>query len=178
MFLYLGIVFLHNATPMNITFEELQEHHFPEVKEIYDWYIKNSTATFHTEPVKTDDLKTFIYIGHPRYSSFLIHADGEPAGYCFFTPYKQRQAYDRTAEVTIYLKSGFGKKGIGKTALEYLEQRGRKNGLKNLLGIITGDNTGSIALFRKCGYTQCACFKNVGEKFGKILDVVAFQKEI
>ncbi|MBC9798250.1 GNAT family N-acetyltransferase [Sinomicrobium weinanense] len=163
---------------MNITFEKLQEHHLPEVKEIYDWYIKNSTATFHTESLQVNELKEFIYIGHPLYTSFLICADDKPSGYCFFAPYKKRQAYNRTAEVTIYLKPGFEKKGIGKTALEYLEQKGRENGLKNLLGIITGDNEGSMALFRKCGYTQCACFKNVGEKFGKVLDVVAFQKEI
>ncbi|UGU15995.1 N-acetyltransferase family protein [Sinomicrobium kalidii] len=163
---------------MNITFEELQEKHLHKVKEIYDWYIKNSTATFHTEPVQTDELKEFIYTGHPRYASYLIYADGDLAGYCFLTPYKKRQAYNRTAEVTIYLKPEFNKKGIGKTALDYLEQKARQNGLKNLLGIITGDNEGSIALFKKCGYTRCARFKNVGEKFGKVLDVMGFQKEI
>lgn len=163
---------------MNIIFEELQEQHLQEVKKIYDWYVKNSTATFHTKPVQTEELKEFIYTKHPLYTSLLIYADGELAGYCFLTPYKKRQAYNRTAEVTIYLKPELGKKGIGKVALDYLEEKAIENGLKNLLGVITGDNDGSITLFKKCGYTQCACFKNVGEKFGKVLDVVAFQKEI
>ncbi|RNL91332.1 N-acetyltransferase [Sinomicrobium pectinilyticum] len=163
---------------MSIAFEELREEHLPEVKKIYDWYIANSTATFHTEPVEIEELREFIYLGHPRYSSCLIRSGNEIAGYCFLTPYKKRQAYNRTAEVTIYLKPEMGKKGIGKTALDYLEKRAVNNGLKNLLGIITGDNHGSIALFTKCGYRQCACFRNVGEKFGKILDVMAYQKEV
>lgn len=54
----------------------------------------------------------------------------------------------------------------------------KKSGLKNLIGIISGDNGGSIALFEKSGFEKCEHFKNIGEKFNKILDVVAFQKEI
>jgi len=80
--------------------------------------------------------------------------------------------------VPIYLKPEFCNKGIGKIALEHLEKKAGENGIRNLIGIITGDNEGSIALFEKSGYLKCAHFKNVGEKFNKVLDVVAFQKEI
>jgi phosphinothricin acetyltransferase len=163
---------------MDITFREIKEEDFPVIKEIYDWYIAHSTATFHTEPIRIAQLKEFIFINHPVYNSYLIFKEDELAGYCFLTYYKNRQAYDRTAEVTIYLKPEFCGKGIGKIAMDHLEQVARRNGLKNLIGIISGDNDGSIALFEKSGYSKCAHFKNVGEKFGKVLDVVAFQKEI
>lgn len=163
---------------MQITFHETEEHHFPLIKEIYDWYIENSTATFHTEPVAIGQLKEFIFVHHPRYKSFVIYAGDQMAGYCFLTYYKNRQAYDRTAEVTIYLKHDFCYKGLGKIALAYLEEKARGTGIRNLVGIISGDNHGSIALFEHAGYTKCAHFRNVGEKFNKVLDVVAFQKEI
>jgi len=163
---------------MEIEFKPIEEQDLPAIKGIYDWYIENSTATFHTEPITTDQLKEFIYLNHPWYNSYLIYCDKELAGYCFITNYKKRQAYDRSAEVTIYLHPDFCNKGIGKVALIYLEQIAISNGLKNLIGIISGDNVGSIALFEKCGYTKCAHFKNVGEKFNKVLDVVAYQKEI
>ncbi|MGD2035212.1 MAG: N-acetyltransferase, partial [Bacteroidales bacterium] len=45
-----------------------------------------------------------------------------------------------------------------------------------LIGIITGTNKPSIALFETCGYEKCAHFRQVGEKFGKVLDVVGYQK--
>ncbi len=163
---------------MEIQFKEIKAEDLPDIKDIYDWYIANSTATFHTEPITAEQLMEFIYIGHPVYSSYLIVTDNQLAGYCFLTYYKKRQAYDRTAEVTIYLKPEFGKKGIGKIAMNHLERKAKENGLKNLIGIITGDNAPSIALFEKCGYQKCAHFKNVGEKFNKILDVVAYQKEL
>jgi L-amino acid N-acyltransferase YncA len=163
---------------MTIAFREIKEEDFPVIKEIYDWYIAHSTATFHTDPILIAQLKEFIFIDHPLYKSYLVFNGDELAGYCFLTYYKNRQAYDRSAEVTIYLKPEFCGKGIGKTAMGHLEQVARRNGLKNLIGIIAGDNDGSIALFEKSGYSKCAHFKNVGEKFDKVLDVVAYQKEV
>ena len=50
------------------------------------------------------------------------------------------------------------------------------SGFRVLIGIISADNKQSIALVEKCGFEKCAHFKEVGEKFGKILDVVAYQK--
>jgi len=163
---------------MEIKFRELTASDFPAIKEIYDWYIENSTATFHTEPIQLKELQEFIFVNHPLYKSFLIFQNEELAGYCFLTYYKKRQAYDRTAEVTLYLKPEFQHQGIGRKAMTYLEEIAKAVGLKNLMGIITGENHGSIALFEKSGYMKCAHFKNVGEKFDKILDVVAYQKEI
>jgi phosphinothricin acetyltransferase len=163
---------------MDIQFEILQEHHLPEIKKIYDWYIKNSTATFHTEPISIDQLKEFIFINHPQYSSYVITFQNQIVGYCYLTNHKKRQAYDRTAEITLYLKQEVHKKGIGKLAMAHLEKKAKANGLKNLIGVITGDNTSSMALFEKSGFVKCAHYKNVGEKFNKVLDVVAYQKEI
>lgn len=163
---------------MRLVFREIEEDDLTTIKEIYDWYIGHSTATFHTEPITIEQLKEFIYINHPLYNSYLIYKGKEIAGYCYLTNYKKRQAYDRTAEVTIYLKPEFCNRGIGKIALNCLEERAKENGLKNLIGIISGDNAGSISLFEKCDYIKCAHFRNVGEKFNKVIDVVAFQKEI
>ncbi|WP_018627119.1 GNAT family N-acetyltransferase [Niabella aurantiaca] len=162
----------------SIMLTEIKEADLPVVKEIYDWYVLHSTATFHTEPVTIDELKEFIYIGHPRFKSWMVLDDEKPAGYCYLANYKKRQAYDKTAELTIYLAHDCYSKGIGKIALEQLEEHARKAGFKNLLAIISGDNDRSIHFFEKNGYFKCAHFKNVGEKFGKVLDVVGYQKEI
>ena len=99
-------------------------------------------------------------------------------GYCFVTQYKKRQAYDRTAELSIYIKPEFTGRGIGVVALKYLEEAAKKTGIRVLVGTLCGKNHASIRLMEKSGYTRCAHMKNIGEKFGKVLDVVIFQKEI
>jgi L-amino acid N-acyltransferase YncA len=161
-----------------LQFKELTQDDLTHVKEIYDYYVLNSTATFHTEPVSVEELAEYIFIGHSRYKSYLIMWNDKVIGYCYFSYYKKRQAYDRTAEVTLYIRKEFHGNQFGTQTLVFLEDIASKSGLKNLLGVISGDNLASIKLFEKCGYTKCAHFKRVGEKFGKILDVVVYQKEL
>ncbi len=174
----LGFISIVSLTTMAILFETLREPHLPAVVGIYNWYVANSTATFHTEPVAPAEMLEFLYIGHPRYKSFVIKLEEEIVGYCFLTQHKKRQAYDRTAEVTVYLHPEFRGQGIGRKALDHLEAEARAVNLSNLIGVISGDNLGSIRVFEKAGYVKCAHFRNVGEKFNTVLDVVAYQKEL
>lgn len=162
----------------NIEFTDLQEADLIAVKKIYDYYILNSTATFHTNPISIEELKEFIFVNHPVYKSYIIRNNNQIIGYCYLSYFKKRQAYNRTAEITIYLSHSFHGRGIGYMGLNYMEKVAKERGIKNLLGIISGDNMNSIKLFEKCGYFKCSHFKNIGEKFGKVLDVVAYQKEI
>jgi L-amino acid N-acyltransferase YncA len=160
----------------NIKFVPLKDSEFDIIKEIYDYYILNSTATFHTEPISIKELKEYIFIDHPLYKSYLIYYFENIAGYSYFTYFKKRQAYNRTAEVTLYLKPEFCHKGLGMEVLIYLENNAKQTTIKNLIAVITGTNAESIRLFEKAGYTKCAHYIKVGEKFEQILDVVAYQK--
>lgn len=163
---------------MNIKLIDLMENDFNLVKEIYDYYILNSTVTFHKDLISIEELKNVILIAHPKYKSFLIDYEGKTCGYCYISQYKKRPAYDRTAEITIYLKPEYSGKGIGEETLNMLESVAKKNEICVLIAIIAGENQASIRLFEKCGYEQCAHFKKVGEKFDRLLDVVAYQKII
>ncbi len=161
-----------------IEFIPVTENDLQTIKEIYDYYILNSTATFHTEKITIDELKELIYIDHPRYPSFLIKESDGILGYCLLSRYKKRQAYDRTAELSIYLKPKWTGKGIGKIAVNFLEGVARNAGIHVLIGTLSGENKVSIKLFEKTNYEKVGHLKNVGEKFGRILDVVVYQKEV
>ena len=161
---------------MKQEFNDLQEEDLDIVKEIYDYYILNSTYTFHTEPLSVQQLKEIIPTGHPRYKSFLIKYDGSIAGYCYISQYKKKQAYYRTAEITIYLKPEYNGKGIGRQTVKMLEKVAGDVGIFVLIAIMSGDNDRSIKLFEACGYEKCAHLRKVGEKFNRILDVFAYQK--
>lgn len=161
----------------NLVFKELMDSDFPIVKEIYDYYIINTTATWHTEPITIEELRSGIYVGHPRYKSYLIESDNQVVGYCYFSEYKKRQAYYRSSEVTVYLKPEFTKMGFGSLILNRMKQEASAVGIHTLVGVISGDNVESIRLFEKNGYEKCAHLKNLGEKFGKLLDIVCYQIE-
>ncbi len=159
-----------------LEFTSMKEEDLLQVKEIYDYYILHSTATFHIEPITIGELKEYIYLNHPRYASYMIICNDTPAGFCYYTHFKKRQAYDRTAEVAIYLRPEFCDKGIGPKVLSYLEKVAQGRGFKNFIALVTGNNFSSIKLFERAGYKKVAHFEQVGEKMGLILDVIAFQK--
>lgn len=161
---------------MYIQLVPVRAEHFEKIREIYQYYVDHSTATFHTGHVTADELKEKILVGHAKYKSFVIDVEGVTCGYCYFSQYNKRQAYDRTAELSIYIDAAFKGKGIGKVVLKELEQVAAEVGIVVLLAIITGDNVHSIRSFEGAGYVKCADLKEVGEKFGKLLDVVFYQK--
>ena len=90
---------------MNIEFKAIKEEDFENIQKIYNYYIENSTATFHTEPISIIELKESIYIDHPIYLAFGIYIDKAFVGFTYLCPYKKRQAYNRSAEVTLYFIS-------------------------------------------------------------------------
>jgi len=163
---------------MKIQYFDIKKSDFEFIKEVYDYYILNSTSTYYTERISVAELKKFILINHKKYKSYLIKVNDNYCGFCYISQYKKRQAYDRTAEVSLYLKPEFTGQGIGENVLNHLGKVAKKNGICVLIGIISGDNEKSIRLFEKSGYEKCAHYKQIGEKFNKILDVVSYQKII
>ena len=161
---------------MEISLSEITNEDFPVIKEIYDHYILNTFCTYHINEISIKDLKENILVGHSKYKSFLIKSENVICGYCYLSQYKKRQAYDRTAELTIYLKNEFTGRGIGKFVLKKMDAIASNAGIKVLIGIISGENLVSQNLFEKCGYSKNGHLKEVGEKFGKIIDILFYQK--
>jgi len=159
-----------------IRFVPMQDCFLSEAAEIYNDYIANTTITFHTQPLSKEDMRAILFRNDPMYITYAILDGNSLCGYAYMAPYKEREAYRISSEVTIYLKPGYERKGIGSKALELLESHARKCGIHSFLAVICAENEASIGLFKKNGYFQCALFKEVGIKFGRLLDVVVMQK--
>lgn len=160
-----------------VEFKRFDDTYINEAHELYNYYVSNTTVTYHIGYVHKDEFRDMVMVQDP-YESYVIYKSGEFQGYVLFTKWKSRQAFDRTAEVTVYLKNSCVGYGIGTKAVNFIEERARKKGIKTLVSLISGDNKESIHLFEKLNYVKCAHFKNIGEKFGKLLDLICYEKEI
>lgn len=158
---------------------DYEERYAADCTELYNYYITNSTATFHLEPYTVQQMREVFASHGPRYDALVVLDEAERfLGYAYTGPFKPRPAYDVTAEMTVYLISGVQRQGIGRAAVAELERRAKPKGIHSILAVICGENTASIALFEACGYVQRACLKEVGNKFGRYLDSVILQKMI
>lgn len=163
---------------MTIEFRSVLEEDLPIVAEIYNYYSLHTTATFHDGDITPAELSEEFPPGDPVYRAYLVRDGEEILGYCGMRRYKNVRAYDRTAEISIYLKPEYTGRRIGKIALSYLEDHARRTGIRVILGTVSGENRASTRLFEAAGYSRCARLKNVGEIAGKVLDVVMYQKEL
>lgn len=154
----------------------VDEAMLPELTGIYNYYVLNTTVTFHAKKLDMEGMRSILFNEDPRFPSYAILNGNELCGYCILACYKKREAYDSTAEVTIYLKNGMERRGIGTFALKQMEGIAVQKGFHTLLAVICAENSGSIGLFTRLGYEKCAHYKEVGLKFGRLLDVVCFQK--
>ncbi len=158
--------------------KDMAEEYLPAVTDLYNHYVLHTTATFHAKALTVDEMRDIVFFENPRFKAFVILRSGVVCGYAIAAPFKSREAYGETAEVTVYLKPEVTGRGIGSRAVELIEDYAATNGFHALLALICGENSQSIRVFERNGYEKCAHYKEVGKKFGRRPDVVAYQKII
>ena len=160
----------------NLIFQTAAENDLTAMLELYNFYIVNTTATFDHGKITPEEFRQRLFIGHEKYRIYIIRLRDETVGFCFLTQYRNKAAYDRTAEIGLYLNPEFTGKGIGDEAITFLEKIAVSNGIRVIIASISGENTASSKLFQKMGYEKCAHYKHVGEKFGRFVDVIDYEK--
>lgn len=141
--------------------------------EIANHWIATSTATFHEEPLSVAGFVADVATHpDPRHGCFGIRVDDELAGYLVISAFKGRCAYRDTAEVSVYLAPEQTGRGLGRGAIGYAVEHARRHGLHALLAVICAENTASLAAFERAGFAEVGRLREVGRKFGRLLDVV------
>ena len=138
---------------------------------IYNFYIENSTISFETNPVSTEEMANRITYISEKYPYFVYVDSGKIVGYCYATQWKKRAAYSKTVESTIYIVKDSQRQGIGSILMNRLINELRENSFHAIVACITIPNPSSVRLHERLGFRQASEFKEVGCKFGEWLDV-------
>ncbi len=154
---------------------EVKESDCADIAKIYNGYIVCSTATFEIMPVTNEEMMRRIADISSQYPYFVTEEDGAVVGYCYAHRWKEREAYSKTLETTVYVSPEYVGKGVGKKLMARLIEECRKRGFKALIACITAENESSRAFHLKLGFKQVSLFENVGMKFGRELDVADYE---
>lgn len=160
---------------MIIRWSELKD--LERMVEIYNYEIVHGTASF-AIPTTTVERRKKWFEEHDRDIHPLIVAeeDGKVIGYASLSAYRSEEAYDATAELSIYIDSDYRGRRVGEALVTNLLKLARDKGrIHAVLSVITGDNQASIRLHEKLGFTCCERLKEVGYKFGRWLDTVTYE---
>ena len=160
----------------SISFQPITEDILRALADIMNYYIEHTTVSFHTEKLSAEDMREKVFFSHPAFQSFTIKQGDRVIGYCAVSPWKKQEAYRHTGEINIYLAPEDTGKGIGNKAIGHLIKHAEANDIQTLIAGLCSENYPSKKLFEKNGFVQCAHFKEVGNKFGRLLDTVYLQR--
>ncbi len=151
----------------------------PAIATIYAHHVRHGTASFEIDPPTVDFWTDKIAIVTARGWPFLVAEDaGDVAGYAYATQFRDRPAYARTCENSIYIRSGMIGRGIGTVLIDALIEAAATCGFREMIAVIGGGEPASVALHAKAGFRHAGRMERVGEKFGRLLDTVYMQKSL
>lgn len=152
-----------------------------EVAEIYNYYITNSVVTFDIDKQTIKDWETkFHYIQGLGLPFLVATSDGgQLLGFAYVAPWRQKSAYRRTVEDSIYLKPAALGKRTGTKLLTELLEKSKAAGVKEVVAVISDKGAeASIKLHETFGFKHQGHLGKVGFKFGRWLGTVLMQKSL
>ena len=140
--------------------------------EIYNFYIENSHATFETWLIDSDEMdQRRQEMNDSGYPFLVAENEGIVTGYAFGHRYRPRDAYRHSVETSVYVRPGFVGKCIGSALYEVLIPELTSAGFHALIAGISLPNEASVKLHESFGFQKVAQFREVGNKFGRWIDV-------
>lgn len=146
------------------------------ITDIYNYYVKNSIATFDEVEVSVAVFSDKINSVTQKYPWVVFEIDNEIVGYCYASSWHPRSAYKTSAEISVYLKHKATANGIGSKLYQHVIGELKKMKIHAVIGGISLPNEASVRLHEKFGFKQVAHYKEIGQKFNKWIDVGYWQR--
>jgi phosphinothricin acetyltransferase len=108
----------------------------------------------------------------------VAEVEGSVVGYAYATQFRDRPAYARTCENSIYVHPDRIGRGIGKRLLTELIDASAAAGFLQMIAVIGGPEPASVALHRACGFREAGRMEAVGYKFGRWLETLYMQRAL
>lgn len=155
------------------------EHDLSAIKDIYNYAVLNTTATYDINPRDDKYFADMLSEHTGKYLLAVYEDNGDIIGYVALSQFSRRDAYDITAELSVYVKADCQNKHIGTQLMEYaLSYAQTENRFLTIVSLITSDNEHSIYLHKKFGFEFGGRIKNAGFKFDRFLGVDIYYKNL
>lgn len=144
---------------------------------VYAQYI-NTSVTFEYELPSLEEFSRRISNTLENHPYLVCMEAGKLCGYAYAHQLKEREAYQWSAELSIYLDSAMTSRGMGKALYTLLIEILKRQGIRTVYGCVTMPNPRSEKLHEKLGFRLLGIFHNAGFKNNEWHDTAWFEKNI
>jgi phosphinothricin acetyltransferase len=147
----------------------------PAITEIYNEAILTTTATFDEQIKSAEQMRRWFEAHGERHPVIVAERNGIVVGWASLSEYSDRCAYRDTAETSFYVKEEHRGQGIGRQLHAVLIERARQLGFHSLIARVADGSDVSLHLLTSLGFQLVGKLREVGNKFGRLLDVHVLQ---
>ncbi|MFB6164323.1 MAG: N-acetyltransferase family protein [Haloarculaceae archaeon] len=149
------------------------------VREIYAPYVESTAITFAVDPPSTAELADRIETTLEQYPWLVCETEsGDVLGYAAAGPFRSRQAYDWTVELSVYVAEAAHGAGIGTALYESLLAVLEMQGYRNAVAVVTLPNPESVRLHERAGFEPVGTVPAVGYKQGEWHDTQWWYRQL
>lgn len=149
-----------------------------DIYEIYAYYVLNSTATFDIEVPDKQAFRDRMLSIAAKYPFIVYMQEGKVAGYAYASEFRSKDAFAKTAELTIYLDPRVQGKGIGSKLMESLIRELKHRRFITAVSVVTQPNDSSEYLHQKFGFTLTGTLPCAGFKFNQYLSIAFYYLDL
>ena len=145
------------------------EEDLPSIVEIYNESIPGGRATADTSPIEVQDRIEWFKSFDPKKRPIWVAEDaGEVVGCVYLSSfYAGRPAYDKTAEISTYIRSSHQGRGLGTMLKKKMIAACPSLGVENLISMYFDHNEASERVNEKLGFEEAGHLTEIAEVFGE-----------
>ena len=163
------------------TLGDATEADLPDVLALYRHYVRNSVVTFDEKPPTLAAFRSrFRHLQKLGYPFRVARSpQGTLLGYAYVFPFREKSAFRKTVESSIYLGPAATGRGLGTVLLSDLIEKSAHAGLKEMIAVIADQGAeASLALHTKFGFVETGRMGKVGFKFERWVGIILMQRSL
>jgi L-amino acid N-acyltransferase YncA len=146
---------------------------------IYNEVIAFSTAVFSDQAVTLEDRERWLAARQDQGYPVLVACDSSGVvGFGSFGDFRAWPGYRYTVEHSVHVRADRRGEGIGTELVRALIERAAALGKHVMIAGIDADNTASIRLHERLGFTVAARLSEVARKFDRWLDLLFLERRL
>lgn len=143
---------------------------------IYNYEVINGVATLDLEPRTLEEWREWYNAHSDEHHPIIVGTiDDVVVGYASLSPYRLKDAFKSTVELSIYIHKDYRVQGVATQLMERILEIAKEDTmLHNVVSVITAGNEESTKLHNRFGFTYCGLTPEVGFKHGKYQDTETY----
>lgn len=171
---------MENYVIRNATLKDVEE-----IAAIYSYYVENTAISFECVSPTAEEYKVRFEKITADYPFLVAVRNKKVIAFAYAHAFSERQAYRKSAELTVYVLNGENRKGLGCALYSELETLLKEKGITNLYARVASPleedeylTRNSEKFHSRMGFVKVGCLNKCGTKFGRWYNMLYMEKII